>query len=135
MKHDQQRLVNCKKWWLSSGIGLMVLAFAAVAFAHATVLWAYVENNQVYVEAFFMGGNKIKNTRIVVVDDKGKKLIEGKTDEQGKFDFAPPIIDNMTILLLIDKAHRSEFKIKKEDFQQSEKCTEEPAVPPTQSSK
>lgn len=128
MKHDQQRLVSHGKRWLSSGIGLMVLAFAALAFAHAALLWAYVENNHVYVEAFFMGGNKIKNTRIVVVDDKGKKLIEGKTDEEGKFDFAPPIIDDMTILLLIDKAHRSEFKIKKEDFQQGQKSSPEPDV-------
>jgi nickel transport protein len=113
----------------------MVLAVAALAFAHAAVLWAYVEDNHVYVEAFFMGGKKVLNGRIVVVDAEGKKLLEGKTNEEGKFDFPPPIMDEMTILLLLDKAHRSEFKIKKEDFQQSDKCAQEPAVSSTESPK
>jgi hypothetical protein len=76
-----------------------------------------VENDRVYVEAFFVGGDKVKNGRIVVVDAKGDKLLEGKTDGEGMFDFAPPIRDDMTILLLLDKAHGSEFKIEKKDFE------------------
>jgi len=130
MKLKKKGLIYDGKAWVSLGIGLMILASAALAFAHAAVLWAYVEKNHVYVEAFFMGGNKVKNGRIVVVDTKGNKLLEGKTDEEGNFDFAPPIEDDMTILLRLDKAHGSEFKIKKEDFQQSEKCAEEPAESP-----
>jgi len=134
MKLRKDGFGNDRKGWVVFGIGLMIVASAALAFAHAAVLWAYVENNHVYVEAFFMGGDKIKNGSIVVVDAKGKKLLEGKTDEEGKFDFDPPIMDDMTILLRCDKAHRSEFKIKKEDFQQDQKCAEEqaesPAKPP-----
>jgi len=130
MKLKEKGLVHDGKGWVAFGIGLMILASAALAFAHAAVLWAYVENNHVYVEAFFMGGNKVKNGRIVVVDAKGKKLLEGKTDEEGNFDFAPPVMDDMTILLRLDKAHGSEFKIKKEDFEQDQKCAEEPAESP-----
>ena len=65
---------------LAASICVVVILVAAstVAFAHAAVLWAYVENNHVYVEAFFMGGTKVKNGRIVVVDKEGKKLLEGK---------------------------------------------------------
>jgi hypothetical protein len=109
----------------------MVLALAGLAFAHAAVLWAYVEKDHVFVEAFFMGGAKVKNGRIVVLDKEGKKLLEGKTDEEGNFDFAPPIMDDMKILLVIDKAHGSEFDIKKEDFQQDQKSGQEPASSPT----
>ncbi|MDY6836639.1 MAG: hypothetical protein SWH78_01575 [Thermodesulfobacteriota bacterium] len=118
------------RWVTTFGIGLMMVASAALAYAHAAVLWAYVENNHVYVEAFFMGGDKIKNGRLIVVDSNGKKLLEGKTDEEGKFDFAPPAMDDMTILLRLDKAHGSEFTIKKEDFQQDQECPEQPAKSP-----
>ena len=127
MKCSQPRSVNHHRRWVSFGIAFMVLATSAVAFGHAAVLWAYVENNHVYVEAFFMGGAKVKNGRVVVVDANGKKLLEGKTDVEGKFDFAPPIVDDMTILLLLDQAHRSEFKINKQDFKPGEKVTPEPA--------
>ena len=98
-------------------VGLVILAAAAIALAHSVVLWAYVENNHVYVEAFFSDGARVINGRIVVLDAEGKKLLEGTTDEQGNFDFDPPIRDDMTILLLIDAGHRAEFKIKKSDFE------------------
>ena len=45
------------------------------------------------------------------------ELLEPK---EGKFDFAPPVKDDMKILLLIDKAHGSEFELTKEDFQESQ---------------
>ena len=131
MKGNQPCFVSHYRRWVCLGIALTVLFTSAVAFAHAAVLWAYVEKNHVYVEAFFMGGAKLKNGRIVVADANGKKLLEGKTDEEGKFDFAPPIVDDMTILLLIDKAHGSEFKIKKQDFEASDNATPEPAASPT----
>ena len=131
MKGNQPRSFSHYKRWVCFGVAFTVLAPAAVAFAHAAVLWAYVEKKHVYVEAFFVGGAKLKNGRIVVVDANGKKLLEGKTDEEGKFDFAPPIVDDMTILLLVDQAHGSEFKIKKQDFEASENATPEPATSPT----
>ena len=98
----------------------MILAAASMVYAHAASLWAYVENDRVYVEAFFLGGAKVQNQRIVVLNEAGKKLLEGQTDKEGKFDFSPPIKDYMKILLLIDKAHGSDFEITKEDFQKSE---------------
>ena len=101
-------------------VTFMVLATVSIAYSHAATLWAYVENDRVYVEAFFMGGAKVQHQRIVVLDRMGKKLLEGKTDKEGKFNFIPPIKDYMKILLLIDKAHGSDFEITKEDFQQGE---------------
>jgi hypothetical protein len=131
MNCSQPRLVKDQRRWVSLAIAFMLLASSTVAFAHAAVLWAYVENDHVYVEAFFMGGDKVKNGRIVVVDAKGKKLLEGNTDGEGNFDFAPPVHDDMTILLLLDQAHGSEFKIKKQDFEASGNGTPESTVPAT----
>jgi len=120
MQSNRKPVSTYNRLFLSLGVALTVLAAADMAYAHAASLWAYVEKDRVYVEAFFMGGAKVQHQRIVVVDAKGKKLLEGVTDTEGKFDFAPPIKDYMKILLLIDKAHGSDFEITKEDFQQNE---------------
>ena len=108
------------RWWLALTAGLLMLAIAASAYAHAAVLWCYVENDRVYVEAFFMGGNKVQNGKIVVVDKDGKKLLEGTTDKEGLFNFVPPFKDEMTIFLKIDSGHGSDFKLTKEDFLEAE---------------
>ncbi len=100
--------------------GFLMLAITASAYAHSVVLWCYVENDRVYVEAFFMGGNKVQNGKIIVVDKKGKKLLEGTTSKEGLFDFVPPIRDEMTIFLKIDSGHSSDFKLTKQDFLEAE---------------
>ena len=95
---------------------MLFLSFAASAFAHATTLWCYVENNRVYVEAFFMGGKKVQNAKVIVLNNKEEKILEGVTDAEGKFDFAPPYQGNMTILLKVDQAHDADFELTEEDF-------------------
>ena len=110
------------KPWVWLAVFVLVLGTAATALAHAATLWAYVEDNHVYVEAFYVGGTKVQGGHIVVIDNEGKKLVEGKTDTEGKFDFAPPIKSDMKILLLIDEGHSSEFEIKAEEFKADSNC-------------
>lgn len=101
---------------ISCVTGLLFLFIAVSAYAHAAVLWCYVENDRVYVEAFFMGGEKVQDVKIFVVDKSGKKVVEGITDKQGMFDFAPPFQDDMTIIMRIDSGHGAEFQLTKQDF-------------------
>ncbi len=100
---------------------LLVLVLSAVAYGHAAVLWCYVENNKVNVEAFFMGGNKVQHGKIFVVDKDGKKILEGVTDKKGLFSFDPPFKDDMTIILKIDSGHGTDFELTKQDFLDAEK--------------
>jgi nickel transport protein len=95
---------------------MLFLSLASSALAHATTLWCYVENNRVYVEGFFMGGKKVQNGHVVVVNNKGEKVLEGKTDKEGKFDFEPPYQGDMTILLKVDQAHDADFELTEQDF-------------------
>ena len=95
---------------------MLLLSFASSAFAHATTLWCYVENNRVYVEGFFMGGKKVQNGKVIVVNQKGEKILEGTTDKEGKFDFEPPYQGNMTILLKVDQSHDADFELTEQDF-------------------
>jgi hypothetical protein len=105
-----------KRLGLSCVTGLLLIFIAVSAYAHAAVLWCYVENDRVYVEAFFMGGKKVQDMKIFVVDKNGNKVLEGITDKQGLFDFAPPFQDDMTIVLKIDSGHGAEFQLTKQDF-------------------
>lgn len=95
---------------------LILLTLAVSAYAHAALLWCYVENDRVYVEAFFMGGNKIQKGKITVFDRSGKQLLEGVTNKEGLFDFVPPVQDDMMIVLKIDTGHGSDFQLTKQDF-------------------
>lgn len=122
MERRIMKWVEPERQWVGLGVVLLLLTSASMVFAHAATLWAYVEKNHVYVEAFYVGGTKVQGGRIVVIDKDGKKLLEGKTDEAGKFDFAPPVKADMKILLLIDQAHGSEFEIKAEDFKADSDC-------------
>ena len=95
---------------------IILFFFTCLAFAHSVILWAYVENGEVYVEAFTQKGTKIKDAPLVVVDKTGKTLLEGRTDAEGKFQFVPPVKDEMTIVMVIDDAHKTDFTLMPEDF-------------------
>lgn len=95
---------------------LFLLASASMAHGHATVLWCYIEGEQVFVEAFFMGGKKVQNGKIYVADKDGNKLLEGVTDKEGLFQFTPPAQDDMTIILRVDTGHGADFKLIRQDF-------------------
>lgn len=95
---------------------IILLACSVTVFAHKAILWAEVKDNQVHVEAYFSGGNKVKNARIVVMDANKQQLLEGKTDDNGQFKFTPPNRDNMTIVLIVDEGHQDEFELKAEEL-------------------
>jgi hypothetical protein len=96
---------------------LLLLAGAAShVHAHATNLWCYIEKGKVYVEGTFMGGKAVQKGQVVVVNEKGDKVLEGVTDKDGKYSFAPPYQGKMTILLRVDKAHDADFELTEQDF-------------------
>ncbi|MCK5915751.1 MAG: hypothetical protein KAG92_06400 [Deltaproteobacteria bacterium] len=105
-----------KKMVVLFAAGFFLLLATTHVFAHAASLWCYVDNHRVYVEAFFMGGKKVQGGDILVLDKTGKKLLQGKTDQDGLFDFAPPVEDEMKIILSTESGHGAEFKLLRQDF-------------------
>ena len=99
-----------------SRIGLMLALFAVatVAAAHDVALWAEVRDNRVWVEAYDTEGQGVAATRVVVKDIDDKVLFEGKTDEKGKYDFAPPTRNELHLELILDEHHKSKFTLKAE---------------------
>ncbi|RPJ82913.1 MAG: hypothetical protein EHJ94_00830 [Deltaproteobacteria bacterium] len=88
--------------------------------AHKVTIFAWVEGNTVYTESKFAGGRKAKNAPIVVYDQNGTKLLEGKTDENGMFSFEAPKKVEMKVTLLAGMGHQGEWVIPATDFTDKE---------------
>lgn len=99
---------------------MLLFSFASAAFAHATNLWCYIEKGKVYVEGSFMGGKAVQKGKVIVVNEKGDKVLDGETDKDGKFNFEPPYKGKMTILLRVDQAHDADFELTEQDFKDAE---------------
>lgn len=100
-------------------LGLVVIGVwinALPAFGHGVRVWAEVKDNRVQVEAYFSGGDKIKDARILVMDADDNRLLEGRTDDKGRFSFPPPNRNAMTIVLIVDADHQDEFVLSAEEL-------------------
>ena len=81
------------------------------ALAHKVLLSAYVEGDSVFVEGGFSDGTPCKNAGIEVFDPSGKKLLEGKTNEDGEFSFKPPQKTDLKLVLNAGMGHRGEYTV------------------------
>jgi len=99
---------------------MLLLSFAASVHAHATNLWCSIEKGKVYVEGTFMGGKAVQKGKVIVVNEKGDKVLEGETDKDGKFNFVPPYKGKMTVLLKVDQGHSADFELTEQDFKDAE---------------
>lgn len=86
------------------------------AWAHKVNLFAYVEGGTVYTESYFPDGRKVEGGTVEVLDASGKKILEGKTDAQGQFNFPLPKKEDLTILLDASMGHKNSFVLKKSEM-------------------
>ena len=91
---------------------LMVLfCVTETAYAHKVMIFAWVEGDKVFTESKFSGGKKVKGGKILVYDTKGKKFLEGKTDDKGEFSFTVPEKTSLKIVLQAGMGHRAEWTV------------------------
>jgi len=90
---------------------LLLLMPVSVVFAHKVNIFAYAEGDTVYTESYFSDGIKVKGGIVEVYDSQGTKLLEGKTDENGKFDFKLPKKDDLKIVLLASLGHKNSYTL------------------------
>jgi len=115
-------------------IGIWALGFLLVpnaVLAHKVTIFAWVEGHTVFTESKFSGGRVAKNARIEVYNMAGDKLLEGQTDEQGKFVFQPPQPEALRIVLLAGAGHRNEWRVAADEFGDGATATPtpQPVVP------
>uniref|UniRef100_A0A7V6CNE8 Uncharacterized protein n=1 Tax=candidate division WOR-3 bacterium TaxID=2052148 RepID=A0A7V6CNE8_UNCW3 len=95
---------------------LLFLALFWFLYAHKVNLFVYVKNNKVYCEGYYSDGKRVKGGVIEVYDQGKKKLLVGKTDEQGIFSFVPKTKKDLRIVLDAGIGHRAEAEIKAEEL-------------------
>lgn len=92
-------------------LALLLLIPASVVFAHKVNIFAYQEGDIVYTESYFSDGTKVKDGIVEVYDSQGTKLLEGKTDENGEFDFKLLKKDDLKIVLLASLGHKNSYTL------------------------
>lgn len=102
----------------SSAIALFAVAFVCVmllgpstAWAHNVNVFAYVDGDTVATESYFYDGRKCRDSTIEVFDGRGKKLLEGTTDTEGRFSFRAPVRGDLLIRLTASMGHRAEYTV------------------------
>ncbi len=89
--------------------------------AHRLNVFAYEENGEIRVEAKFSGGRAAKNSLVIVENQQGQTLLQGKTDEQGTFSFPIPDVlkekqADITITVSPGDGHRGSWTLEAQDY-------------------
>jgi nickel transport protein len=114
--------VDCWGWHRRFTLIVVVMAlfvFPLVveqAFAHKVTIFAWVEGDTVHTESKFSGGRVAKQAPIEVYDWAGALLLEGRTDDEGRFAFKTPKQEELRIVLVAGAGHRNEWVVKAEEF-------------------
>jgi len=103
---------------------VLFLALASTAFSHKVYLFAWIEGDTVYTESYLSGKKKVRGGLVKVFDPAGRKLLEGKTDEKGKYSFKIPRNTDLRIVLEAAMGHKAEFLLKADEMPGIEKSQE-----------
>ena len=100
----------------------MVAAFPMVSkvWAHKVNVFAWVEGDTVFVEGYFPGGKKSRDSLVEVFNPAGTKLLEGRTNETGEFSFKIPERTDLKIVLTASMGHKNDFIISASAFGEQE---------------
>jgi nickel transport protein len=77
------------------------------AWAHRVNVFAWTEEDTVYVESRFSSGKKVSAGKIIVTDSQGVELLTGQTNNQGEFSFKRPQATELKIILDAGMGHRA----------------------------
>ena len=91
--------------------GSFITMVSSNAFAHKVNIFAYVEGDMVCTESYFPDGRKVEGGVIEVYDSQGNRLLEGKTNKEGLFDFKIPKKDDLKIVLIASMGHKNSYTL------------------------
>ena len=96
--------------------GIAVVALLTPAGAHKVNVFAYAEGSTIHTESYFPDGRPVEGGIIEVYDQSKNKLLEGKTDREGKFSFTIPKKEDLTIVIIAGMGHKNEYTIRKDEI-------------------
>lgn len=131
------RLQTMAKWFLLSccfALAVFLEGLVNNADAHKVNVFAWVEGNMVHTQSKFGGGRKAQNAPIVVYDQHGTKLLEGKTDINGEYSFRAPGKMEMKVVLQAGMGHQGEWVIPATDFSDPDDAADQTKIDPSRPS-
>lgn len=102
--------------WLLVGALLVSWLIPGISRAHKVTIFAWVEGDRIHTESKFSGGRRAKDAPIEVYDMAGNKLLEGRTDAEGRFGFEVPGSRTLRIVLKAGQGHQNEWIVEKEEI-------------------
>lgn len=84
--------------------------------AHKLNMFAFVEDEEIYVEVYFADGKRAKNSVIEVYDPQDKLLYNNTTDEEGGHQFAIPQKTELRIVVNAGMGHQTEYTLPSSEF-------------------
>lgn len=102
-----------KKTILLIAMSIIIISLSPLSlFAHKLNIYAYTDGDMVNSESYFADGSRCKNCIIEVYEkNTGKTIIEGKTDDNGKFSFKMPEAASLRLVLKAGAGHQSEYNL------------------------
>ncbi len=91
---------------------MLFLLLVAPAFAHSIKVSAYARGGSVFVAGHYPDDRPVANGRVLVEDSTGEELLEGRTDENGRFRFPIPKIDTLRITVGDMLGHRATVRLR-----------------------
>ncbi|MDR1519190.1 MAG: hypothetical protein LBU23_03470 [Planctomycetota bacterium] len=98
------------------------MSLSGQCLAHRVNVFAFVDGDEIQVECGFSRSQKVKNGKLVISDlETGDTLLEGATDDQGRFRFRPSdeflsIGHGLNIRLYAGEGHQDDWKIAPEEL-------------------
>jgi nickel transport protein len=105
----------------------VILGVPTPAPAHKVYLFAWVDGDTVRSESYFGSKKKVQDGLIEVFDASGKKLLEGRTDEEGRFSFETPLKADLRIVVTASMGHKGEYLLGADEFSGMTSPNTEPA--------
>jgi len=109
---DSRFKIPCPGFRVINGAIILLLILFSTAYAHKVSIYAYAENGMIHAEGYFADGTRCRNSRVEVFDAKtGEKLLEGRTDKEGKFSFRIPKATSIRLVLHASMGHRNDYTL------------------------
>lgn len=99
-----------------TALSSFLLSTAVPVLAHKVNVFAYVEGGTCYVEGYFSRSRRAQNALVEVFGPGETKLLEGRTDKEGRFSFQVSQKTDLYIVLTSSLGHRNDFSIAAEEI-------------------
>jgi nickel transport protein len=102
---------------LAAGFLAVLLSVPQTTLAHKVNLFAYADAGKIFTESYFSDGKFIAGGKMMVYDSQNRLILEGVTDDQGRFSFDIPQVDDLTLVVDAGMGHKNRFVLKKADVE------------------